>query len=106
MATGCSCDDPELVAVNDRNMAPVYVSGNPYSRYCTNCGRRYFCADSFWENSDDKHVIPDGEDEPVPFDEYEAENAFECPADGCGTVHFGYPDQCDACGQTYKWEDN
>lgn len=104
MAEACTCDDPNLVTVNDRNMAPVYVSGNKYSRYCTGCGRRYFCKDTFWKNADQKFVIPDGEDEPIPVDEYEDENFFECPE--CDEPHFGTPDECDACGAPYEWGDD
>lgn len=103
MAEPCSCDDPELVTTVDRNMAPVYVSGNPYSRYCVNCGRRYFCKGSYWEKSDDKHVIPKGDEEPIPVDEYEDENFFECPK--CGHPHFGQPDECEACDAKFKWSD-
>jgi hypothetical protein len=103
MGDGCSCDDPELVAAKDRSMEPIYISGNPYSRYCLGCGRRYFCKDTFWENADEKYVIPKDGDEPVHVDDYDEENFFECPE--CGQPHFGTPDDCDSCGAEYAWED-
>lgn len=99
----CTCEEPELVPVKDRNMAPSYVSGNPYSRYCLGCGRRYFCKDYVWESSDEKYVIPKGEEEPVPIEEFDDENFFECPE--CGAPHFGFPDSCGDCGVGYTWED-
>lgn len=99
---GCTCDDPDLVVVKDRNMGLPYVSGNPYSRYCRTCGRRYFCGKSFWKRAIDKFVIPLDDDEPVSVDDYEDENFFECPK--CDEPHFGQPESCD-CGAEYQWED-
>lgn len=96
----CTCDDPDLVTVKDRNMAKPYVAGNPYSRYCRNCKRRYFCADSFWEKAKEKFVIGLGADEPVHVDDYDEENFFECPE--CDKPHFGMPSGCD-CGADYEW---
>lgn len=97
----CTCDDAELVAVKDRNMAPVYVAGNPYSRYCLGCGRRYFCKSTYWKDALKKYIIPRNDDEPVPADEYDDENFFECPQ--CGEPQFGLPDDCEACDQEYDW---
>lgn len=97
----CSCDDPDLVVVRDRNMALPYVCGNPFSRYCTNCGRRYFCKESFWDNASEKWVIPNGDDEPIPIEDYDEENFFECPE--CDSPHFGFPDGCE-CGAKYQWD--
>lgn len=102
MGESCSCEDPELVVVKDRNMALPYVSGNPYSRYCLGCGRRYFCSESYWLKADEKYVIPNRRDEPVHVDDYEDENYFECPK--CEEPHFGHPDGCD-CGAEYEWPD-
>lgn len=108
MGDGCDCDDPELVAVKDREKEESYVSGNPYSRFCLNCRRRYFCKQSFWERAKEKFVIPfgDSETEPVPAEEYaereDTDNFFECPK--CGHPHFGKPDDCD-CGAEYQWDE-
>lgn len=102
MGSTCTCDDPDIVVVRDRNMAFPYVSGNPYSRYCKGCKQRHFCSKTHWENADQKHVIPEGESEPVHVDDYEDENYFECPK--CGNPHFGFPDDC-ACGADYEWPD-
>jgi hypothetical protein len=99
----CTCDDPELVAVMDRNMVPVYVSGNKYCRYCLGCGRRYFCKKTFWERAKEKWVIPQGDDDPVPVEEFDDENFFECPE--CDHPHFGYPDECENCSQPYGWDE-
>lgn len=99
---GCTCDDPDLVPVKDCNLLPPYTSGNPYSRYCRTCGRRYFCAKSFWEKAKERFIIPSGEGDPVHTDEYDDENYFECPS--CGKPHFGYPDVC-GCGVEYDWGD-
>lgn len=99
----CTCDDPDLVTVKDRNMDQPYVAGNPYSRYCRNCGRRYFCANSFWEKAKEKFVIAINGDEPVHVDDYEEENYFECPK--CDKPHFGEPDGCENCGADYNWDD-
>jgi hypothetical protein len=111
MGDGCDCGDADIVAVSDRNMAPVYVPGNPYSRFCLNCGRRYFCSDTFWKDASEPYVIPKGEDEPIPLSEYGKsdefdENAFQCPADGCDHPQFGKPAKCDACGTEYQWTTN
>jgi len=99
----CTCDDPDIVTVKDRNMEPSYIAGNPYSRFCKNCGRRYFCKASFWSGDDEKHIIPGNEEEPVSIEEYNDEygNFFECPE--CGEPHFGEPDEC-GCGAVYQWE--
>lgn len=102
--SACSCDDPELVVVYDKNMEKPYVSGNRYCRFCRNCGRRYFCKDTYWEQADEQWVIPMGEDEPIPGDQYEAEydeNFFNCPE--CGHPHFGEPDSCEQCEADYNW---
>lgn len=101
---GCSCDDPDLVPVKDLNMDLPYVSGNPYSRYCRGCGRRYFCAKGFWERAKQKFVIPTNGDEPVEVDEYDDDNYFECPE--CGQPLFGFPDSCEDCGTEYDWGDS
>lgn len=101
--SACTCDDPDLVVVNDRNMAAIYVPGNPYSRFCLYCGRRYFCSNSFWEQADEKYIIPKGDDEPIPAEEYDDENFFECPE--CDHPHFGFPDECEACGVGFDWPD-
>ena len=74
--SGCTCEEPDLVPVKDRNMERSYVSGNPYSRYCRTCGRRYFCAKSYWEHAGEKFVIPVDDDEPVRLDEYDGDNHF------------------------------
>jgi len=99
----CSCEDPDLVLVKDRNMALPYVSGNPYSRYCRGCSRRYFCKGTLWERAKDKFVIPNNDDEPIPVEDYEDENYFECPK--CEHPMFGYPDSCEECGEEYDWGD-
>lgn len=99
---GCTCDSPDLVAVKDRNMARPYVSGNPYSRFCKGCGRRYFCAASFWERAKEKFVIPLGGDSPVSVSDFDDENYFECPQ--CDAPHFGHPAACE-CGAEYEWSD-
>lgn len=98
----CDCDDPNLVIVTDRNMAPVYSPGNPYSRLCTNCSRRYFCSKEHWTGADERYVIPKGEEEPVHEDDFDDENLFECP--NCGHPNFGQPSECEACGEEYVWE--
>lgn len=106
MGNGCTCSDPDLVPVKDQKMSLPYVSGNPYSRYCRTCGRRYFCAKSFWERAKERFIIPQGEDDPVPADEYDGdEEYFECPDDGCHKPHFGQPDGC-SCGAEYVWDDD
>lgn len=98
---GCTCADPELVPVMDLKMRLPYVSGNAYSRFCLCCGRRYFCKKSFWEKANQKFVIPRGEDEPIPVEEYEEENFFECPE--CGKPQFGTPSECKECAVPYDW---
>lgn len=116
---GCSCADPDLVPTKDENMTLPYVSGNPYSRFCRGCGRRYFCAKRFWTRAATQYVIPRGESEPVEYDgddepdeadeadetddesdETDEDNQFECPA--CDRSHTGYPDACE-CGAEYDW---
>lgn len=104
----CNCDEPDVVPVIDRNLAPTYISGNPYARLCRNCGQRHFCKGSFWEDSENKYVIPraegDEDPDPIPVEEYEDENYFECPK--CGKPRFGEPKKCEACGVEYEWEDD
>lgn len=99
--SGCTCDDPDLVAAKDQNMSLPFVSGNPFSRFCRTCGRRYFCAKKFWEKATNRFIIPEGEDEPIPAEDYE--DYFECPADGCSHPHIGTPDECGSCGAEYDW---
>jgi len=99
---GCSCEEPDLVPVNDRNLSLGYVSGNKYSRFCRTCGRRYFCTKSFWEKAAEKFIIPFESKEPVAAGEYDDENYFECPQ--CGKPHFGYPVDCDDCGVAFGWD--
>lgn len=103
---GCTCDDPDLVPVKDMNLNLPFISGNPYSRFCRCCGRRYFCAKSFWERAAEKFIIPENEKSPVPAEEYgdgEERNFFECP--GCGHPHFGFPESCEGdCDAVYDWD--
>ena len=33
----------------------------------------------------------------------ETENRFQCPVDGCGAEHTGFPDHCERCGTAYTW---
>jgi hypothetical protein len=107
MGDGCNCDGPDVVVVYDRNLAPAFVDGNPYGRFCLNCGRRIFSSEEFWKKADEKHVIPKDEDWPVHVDDMNGdqyENFFECPADGCKEPHFGEPSGCDGCGADYNWD--
>ena len=97
----CTCSDPDVVVTQDRNMSLPYVSGNAYCRYCRNCGRRYFCKKSFWQNIKEKFVIPMNGSEPEPVEDYDDENYFECPK--CDHPHFGEPDSCENCGAEYEW---
>lgn len=99
----CSCSDPDVVVTQDRNMALPYVSGNKFCRFCRGCKRRYFCKASFWINAAKKFVIPKDSDEPVPVEDFEDENYFECPS--CDHPHFGEPSNCENCGVEYQWED-
>lgn len=107
--SGCTCEDPDLVPCQDRNMKLPYVSGNKYCRYCRNCGRRYFCKKSFWQRAKEKFVIPFGDEDadPIPVEDYVEEaderddNCFFCPE--CDTVLFGQPEECRECGAEYEW---
>jgi len=47
-------------------------------------------------------VIPEGESKPVPVEEYDEENYFECP--NCDHPQFGEPSECGNCGVEYTWE--
>lgn len=96
--SACTCEKPQLVTAIDENLAPDYMSGNKYCRYCLGCGRRYFCGKQFFKNAIQKYVIPMGDSEPV--------EAFECPAEDCGQLVHGEPDACPHCGAAYDWSDD
>lgn len=118
MPDGCDCGEGEFVAALDLKLVPSHVPGNKYCRMCKNCGKRHFVSRKFFERSEDKHVIPVKETDPVEATECDScdsitwvtggsecarcgENIFDCP--NCGEEVQGEPDECPNCGTDYNW---
>lgn len=89
----CDCGNDEFLFCKDLNLDKVWKAGNQYCRVCTDCGNRFFLSESMYDAIDDKFVILDGEDEPIPI--------FDCPA--CEETVTGTPPQCPYCDVEYDW---
>lgn len=63
------------------------------------------CSKEDWTSHADAKVLPASADtdnpEFVPVEDTEFANQFDCP--DCGESHRGYPEECGACGVSYKW---
>lgn len=98
---GCdSCDTPEeeMMVVYDRNKDYPWKEGNPYARQCPECGSKTFTSKSYWESQEVPHVIPKGEDEPLPL--------YQCPYPNCDGEFAGEQKACPECGGELIWEDD
>ena len=100
-ASGCCVPEAEMLVVRDRNMDYPWKGGNKYARICPQCGKRQFCAKSYWQqryHGDDAvaYIIKKGEEgEPVP--------AYECPFGDCDGMLVDYPSECGRCEEPIEW---
>lgn len=94
MAGDCETCGEEFVVVRDESKykAP-HKEGNPYMRYCGNCGRRRYCSKQYWLEQEDRYILPKEGNQPV--------HVFECP--NCGQENTGFPTECSECGVVYEW---